>query len=173
MYIIFLILPSAIVMISLIGNIVLTIWFCTLLRSQITREEMHWIFFYSALHIIITMLVFLMNLSVTFLLQLAAIPQTVIATLISSPPLLVFGYMCYSFRTRANRPTNQPTNRQDIQTAATTDRGLETAHWTPRFRITTTDTDDHAPTIEPSEKTPLIIYTLIITINVHHACMLI
>ncbi len=85
-----------------------------------------------------------------------AIVQTVISSLLSCFPLLVFGYMCYSFRSRTRHV--RFANRADIETAGP---GLRTAPPSTRVSLPT-DTADHAPnflspsTAEPSEVTPLI-----------------
>ena len=81
---------------------------------------------------------------------------TCIATFMSSFPLLVFVYMCYSFRSRTRHV--RFANRADIETAGP---GLRTAPPSTRVSLPT-DTADHAPnflspsTAEPSEVTPLI-----------------
>ncbi len=148
-------IPSALVLISLIGNIVLTIWFCTPWRRQIARRrdvpKEIGIFF--ALFFII-LLVFGMDLSDIFGYNIVPL-QTVLSFPLSCFPLLVFGYMWYSFRSKTRRVF---ANRADIETAGP---GLQTAPPSTRVSLPT-DTADHAPnflspsTASPSEVTPLI-----------------
>ena len=151
-------IPPAIMMISLIGNIILLIWFCTLWRRQITRRRdvLKEIGLFITLFLI-TMLVFLMGFFPIFSSRwFTALQQTVIATFISFFPLLVFGYLCYSFRSRTRHV--RFANRADIETAGP---GLQTAPPSTRVSLPT-DTAEHAPnflspsTAEPSEVTPLI-----------------
>ncbi len=88
-------IPPALVLISLIGNVVLTIWVCTLWRRQIERRRdvLKEIVIFFALFFL-TLLVFGMNLCIFF----TMIPQTVLSPPLSCFSFLVFGYMCYSFR---------------------------------------------------------------------------
>ena len=142
-------IPPALVLISLIGNVVLTIWVCTLWRRQIERRRdvLKEIVIFFALFFL-TLLVFGINLCIFF----TMIPQTVLYPPLSCFSFLVFGYMCYSFR------HVRFANRTDIETAG---RRLRTAPPSTRVSLPT-DTADHAPnflspsTAEPSEVTPLI-----------------
>ena len=151
--IIILVIPPALVLISLTGNVVLTIWFCTLWRRRIARRRdvlKEIVIFFTLFFL--TLFVFGMNLCIIF----TMIPQTVLSPPLSCFPLLVFGYMCYSFRSRTRHV--RFANRADIETAGP---GLRTAPPSTRVSLPT-DTADHAPnflspsTAEPSEVTPLI-----------------
>ena len=145
------ILPT-LVLTSLIGNIVLTVWFCTLWRRRIARrrDALKEIGMFFTLFFII-----LLVLGIDFC-ALFPLPQTVLSFPLSCFPLLVFGYMCYSFRSRTRHV--RFANRADIETAGP---GLRTAPPSTRVSLPT-DTADHAPnflspsTAEPSEVTPLI-----------------
>ena len=101
----------------------------------------------------ITLLMFGMDLCTIFV--YLTLPQTVLSPPLSCFPLLVFGYMWYSFRSKTRRVF---ANRADIETAGP---GLRTAPPSNRV-ILPTNTADHAPnflspsTASPSEVTPLI-----------------
>ena len=154
-----LVIPPALVLISFIGNVALTIWFCTLWRRQIARRRdvlkeigiffalFFFILFMFGLYICILLGVFMSEIAIT---------QTVLSSPLSCFPLLVFGYMCYSFRSRTRHV--RFANRADIETAGP---GLRTAPPSTRVSLPT-DTADHAPnflspsTAEPSEVTPLM-----------------
>ena len=150
--IIVLVIPPALALTSLIGNIVLTVWFFTLRRRRITRrrDALKEIGMFFALFFII-----LLVLGIDFC-ALFPLPQTVLSFPLSCFPLLVFGYMCYSFRSKTRHV--RFANRADIETAGP---GLRTAPPSTRVSLPT-DTADHAPnflspsTAEPSEVTPLI-----------------
>ena len=127
-------------MISLIGNIVLTIWFCTLLRSQITRrrDALNSFLLCSSYHnyyaCVFDELVCYLFTSISSH-TTNSYSNSYIVSPTSSFWLHVLQLPNQSQPT--NQPTNEPTGHSLNQTAATTDRGLETARWTPRFRITT------------------------------------
>ncbi len=154
-----LVIPPALVLISFIGNIVLTIWFCTLWRRQIARRRdvLKEIGIFFALFFF-TLFVFGLDFcnGVFSLMPATVITQIVLSSPLSCFPLLVFGYMCYSFRSRTRHV--RFANRADIETAGP---GLRTAPPSTRVSLPT-DTADHAPnflspsTAEPSEVTPLI-----------------
>ncbi len=153
---IIIVIPSALVLISFIGNVVLTIWFCILWRRQIARRRdvLKEIGIFFALFFF-TLFVFGLVICTTYMLPVV-IKQIVISTPLSCFPWLVFGYMCYSFRRRTRHV--RFVNRADIETAGP---GLRTAPPSTRVSLPT-DTADHAPnflspsTAEPSEVTPLI-----------------
>ncbi len=154
-----LVIPPALVLISFIGNIVLTIWFCTLWRRQIARRRdvLKEIGIFFALFFF-TLFVIGMDICTIFMFNMppVMIPQTVLSSSLSCFPWLVFGYMCYSFRSRIRHV--RFANRADIETAGP---GLRTAPPSTRVSLPT-DTADHAPnflspsTAEPSEVTPLM-----------------
>ena len=156
-FIIILVIPSALILISLMGNVVLTIWFCTLWRRQIARRRdvLKDIGIFFALFFF-TLFVFGLNVRTLFITPAIAITQIVLSSSLSCFPLLVFGYMCYSFRSRTRHV--RFANRADIETAGP---GLRTAPPSTRVSLPT-DTADHAPnflspsTAEPSEVTPLM-----------------
>ena len=152
-------IPPVLVLISFIGNVVLTIWFCTLWRRQIARRRdvMKEIGIFFALFFF-TLFVFGLDICTSFLFNM---PPVVITQIVLSPPLscfplLVFGYMCYSFRSRTRHV--RFANRAGIETGGL---GLRTAPPSTRVSLPT-DTADHAPnflspsTAEPSEVTPLM-----------------
>ena len=158
--IIIIVIPPAIVLISFIGNVILTIWFCTLWRRQIARRRdvLKEIGIFFALFFF-TLFVFGLDLCSVlfhFFTPALVITQIVLSPPLSCFPLLVFGYMCYSFRSRTRHV--RFANRADIETAGP---GLRTAPPSTRVSLPT-DTADHAPnflspsTAEPSEVTPLI-----------------
>ena len=143
----FFLLPLAIMMISFIGIIILIIWLCTRLciwRSQITRRKAAAALVRNELKLF-TLLLPLISYFIPSL-WFPAIGHIIIAPFISSFPLIIFGSLYYSFRSRTSA---------DIETAGP---GLQTA---PPSTIPT-NTADHAPnflspsTAEPSEVTPLI-----------------
>ncbi len=150
---------TVLVLISFIGNVVvLTIWFGTLWRRQIARRRdvLKEIGLFFALFFL-TPFVFVMDLfTFLYIMPVEVIPQTVISPPLSCFPLLVFGYMCYSFRNRTRHV--RFANRADIETAGP---GLRTAPLSTRVSLPT-DTADHAPnflspsTAELSEVTPLV-----------------
>ena len=148
-------IPPALVLISFIGNVVLTIWFCTLWRRQIARRRdvLKEIGIFFALFLF-TLFVFGLDTRLEF--HFPTLAQIVLSSPLSCFPLLVFGYMCYSFRSRTRH--ERFANRADIETAGP---GLRTAPPSTRVSLPT-DTADHAPnflspsTAEPSEVTPLI-----------------
>ncbi len=154
-------IPSALVLISFIGNFVLTIWFCILWRRQIARRRdvLKEIGIFFALFFF-TLFVIGMDISggFNYIPPAIVITQIVISSFLSCFPLLVFGYMCYSFHSRTRHV--RFANRADIETAGP---GLQTAPPSTRVSLPT-DTADHAPnflspsTAEPSEVTPLINY---------------
>ena len=136
------------------------LWFCSLWRRQIARrrdvlKEMGifcTLFFF-------TLFVFGMDMCSNFVyIPPVMIVQTVLSPPLSCFPLLVFGYLCYSFRSRTRHV--RFANRADIETAGP---GLRTAPPSTRVSLPT-DTADHAPnflspsTAEPSEVTPLMDY---------------
>ena len=144
----FFLLPIAIVAISLIGNIILIIWFCTRLciwRRQITRKKAAAALILNEIGLF-KILLFLMFFYFMPSPWFSVLGQTIIA---SPPfPLLIFGFLWYSFRSRTSA---------DIETAGP---GLQTNPPSTRVSLPT-DTADHAPnslspsTAEPSEVTPL------------------
>ena len=150
-------LIPALLLISFIGNIALIIWFCTLRRRQIARRRdiLKEIGIFFVLFFIV-LLVLGIDFTAPFSFAWLIAAQTFIATFISCFPLLVFVYMCYSFRSRTRHV--RFANRADIETAGP---GLRTAPPSTRVSLPT-DTADHAPnflspsTAEPSEVTLLI-----------------
>ena len=150
-------IPFALVPISFIGNVVLIAWFC-LWRRQIARRRdvLKEIGIFLALFFF-TLLVFGLDLlSVLVYTPPVVITQIVMCSFLLCFPLLVFGYMCYSFRSRTRHV--RFANRADIETAGP---GLRTVPPSTRVSLPT-DTADHAPnflspsTAEPSEVTPLM-----------------
>ena len=103
-----------------------------------------------------TLFVLGMDICTIFPVTPVVITQIVISPPLSCFPLLVFGYMCYSFRSRTRHV--RFANIADIETGGP---GLRTAPPSTRVSLPT-DTADHAPnflspsTAEPSEVTPLI-----------------
>ena len=152
-------IPPALVVISFIGNVVLTIWFCTLWRRQIARRRdvLKEIGIFFALFFF-TLFVFGLDVCNVFFIITppVVIAQIVMSSPLSCFPLLVFGYMCYSFRSRTRHV--RFANRAGIETGGL---GLRTAPPSTRVSLPT-DTADHAPnflspsTAEPSEVTPLM-----------------
>ncbi len=150
-----LVIPPALLLISFIGNVVLTIWFCTLWRRQIARRRdvLKEIGIFFALFFFT---LFVIGMDISGYTPAIVITQIVISSFLSCFPLLVFGYMCYSFRSRTRHV--RFANRADIETAGP---GLRTAPPSTRVSLPT-DTADHAPnflspsTAEPSEVTPLM-----------------
>ena len=143
----FFLLPLAIVMISSIGNIILIIWFCTRLciwRRQITRKKAAAALILKEIGLFKALLVLILCFMPSP--WFSVIGQTIVAPFISYFPLLIFGSLYYSFRSRTSA---------DIETAGP---GLQTS---PPSTIPT-NTAEHAPnflspsTNEPSEVTPLI-----------------
>ena len=158
-------IPPAIVLISLMGNVVLTIWFCTLWRRQIARRRdvlkeigiFFALFFFTLFLMGMDICTLFVLDSFVFDIMLAiVITQIVLSPPLSCFPLLVFGYMCYSFRSKTRHV--RFANRADIETAGP---GLRTAPPSTRVSLPT-DTADHAPnflspsTAELSEVTLLI-----------------
>ncbi len=147
----FFLLPFAILMISLIGNIIiLYIWFCTLRRRQITRRQ-------TEAALVVSEIKFLKFLKPLLLIHVGyfisspwftPLGRTITATFISPLPLLFFGGLLYIFCSRRNIET-------------TPGPGLQTAPPSNRVSLPT-DTAAHAPnflspsTNEPSEVTPLM-----------------
>ena len=155
----FFLLQLAIVLISVIGIIILIcIWCCTVRRKQITRITAENVLIKSEIVLLKSLLFFIVYF--IFSPWFPADVQTIVATLISSIPLLIFGcYMCFGccmwyIRTRHVKFAN----RADIETAGP---GLQTAPPPTRVSLST-DKAEHAPnflspsTAEPSEVTPLI-----------------
>ncbi len=93
---IIIVIPSALVLISFIGNVILTIWFCTLRRRQIARRRdvLKEIGTFFALFFFI-LFVFGMDIcsGVIYITPDIVITQIVISSFLSCFPLLVFGYM--------------------------------------------------------------------------------
>ena len=158
-------IPPELVLISLIGNVVLSIWFCTLWRRQIARRRgvlkeigIFFALFFFTLFVLGLDFCTILVLNFGLIMPPVVITQIVISSLLSCFPLLVFGYMCYSFRSRTRHV--RFANRADIETAGP---GLRTAPPSTRVSLPT-DTADHAPnflspsTAEPSEVTPLMNY---------------
>ena len=157
-------IPPALVLISLIGNVVLTIWFCTLWRRQIARRRdvlkeigiFFALFFFTLFVLGLDFCTIVVVLTLNLIMPPVVITQIVLSSPLSCFPLLVFGYMCYSFRSRTR--CVRFANRADIETAGP---GLQTAPPSTRVSLPT-DTADHAPnflspsTAEPSEVTPLM-----------------
>ncbi len=151
-------IPPAIVLISLMGNVVLTIWFCTLWRRQIARRRdvLKEIGIFFALFFFTLFVLGMDIFTIFYFITPVVITQIVISPLLSCFPLLVFGYMCYSFRSRTRHV--RFANRADIETAGP---GLRTAPPSTRVSLPT-DTADHAPnflspsTAELSEVTLLM-----------------
>ncbi len=146
----FFLLPIAIAAISMIGNIILIIWFYTRLciwRRQITRKKAAAALILSEIGLFKALL-FLMFFYFMQSPWFSVLGQTIISSFISPFPLLIFGFLWYSFRSRTSA---------DIETA---DPGLQTAPPSTRVSLPT-DTAEHAPnflspsTAEPSEVTPL------------------
>ncbi len=111
------VLPPALV--SFIGNVALTIWFCTLWRRQIARRRdvLKEIGIFFALFFV-TLFVIGMDIcsGVSYITPPVVITQIVLSSPLSCFPLVVFGYMCYSFRSRTRHV--RFANRADIETAA-------------------------------------------------------
>ena len=159
------VIPPALVLISFIGNVVLTIWFCTLWRRQIARRRdvlkeigiFFALFFFTLFLMGMDICTLFVLDSFVFDIMLAiVITQIVLSPPLSCFPLLVFGYMCYSFRSKTRHV--RFANGADIETAGP---GLRTAPPSTRVSLPT-DTADHAPnflspsTAELSEVTLLI-----------------
>ena len=152
------VIPPALVLISFLGNVILITWFC-LWRRQIARRRdvLKEIGIFFALFFF-TLFVIGMDICSGFNYYITpdiVITQIVICSFLSCFPLLVFGYLCYSFRSKTRHV--RFANRADIETAGL---GLRTAPPSTRVSLPT-DTADHAPnflspsTAEPSEVTPL------------------
>ena len=156
-YIIVLIVVSIIpVFLSLLGDVVLLIWFCWLRRRRVARIRTRTVLKEITLFFL---LLFAIPLTWVFLSHNMVV-STILSVFIAILPYLLLLYMCLSFRSSTRQVRITPGENRHLH-INTTGPGLQTAPPSTRVSLPS-DTADHAPNFlspsgeESSEVTPLL-----------------